>query len=185
VCTECGKIFPIDETIPYGNARVCAACKPIFLQKLKEGAAINTGEMNYAPVLTRFGAVFLDGLLLGGINMMLGFVTGLVGAAMARENPSAFLALQFVLFAVEIGIGVSYETFMIGKYGATLGKMALKIKVVTADGGRVTYGRACGRYFAKMLSGFTCLIGYIIAFFDDPQRRALHDHICSTRVVFK
>jgi uncharacterized RDD family membrane protein YckC len=56
--------------------------------------------------------------------------------------------------------------------------------VVTADGGRVSYLRALGRYFAKMLSGFTCLIGYIIAAFDG-QKRALHDHICNTRVVFK
>ena len=63
--------------------------------------------------------------------------------------------------------------------------MACKIKVVTADGGRVSYARAFGRYFAKMLSAFTCMIGYIIAVFDNPQKRALHDHICNTRVVYK
>lgn len=185
VCAECGKIFPVDETIPYGNVRVCAGCKPVFLQKLQEGAAINTGEMNYARILTRFAAVFLDGLLLGAVNMALGFVVGLVGAMAARNSPGSLVVIQFVVLAIEIGIGVSYETFMIGKYGATLGKMACKIRVVTADGGRVSYGRACGRYFAKMLSGFTCLIGYIIAIFDEPQKRALHDHLCNTRVVYK
>lgn len=185
VCAECGKVFPIDETIRHGNARVCAACKPVFLQKLQEGASVNTGEMNYARILTRFGAVFLDGLILGAVNMTLGFLVGLTGAAVARNNPGGFAAIQFVMLAIEIGIGMGYETFMIGKYGATLGKMACKIKVVTADGGRVSYGRACGRYFAKMLSGFTCLIGYIIAIFDNPQKRALHDHICNTRVIYK
>ena len=164
---------------------VCAACKPVFLQKLQEGASVNTGEMNYARILTRFGAVFLDGLILGAVNMALGFLVGLTGAAVARNNPGGFVAIQFVMFAIEIGIGMGYETFMIGKYGATLGKMACKIKVVTADGGRVSYGRACGRYFAKMLSGFTCMIGYIIAIFDNPQKRALHDHICNTRVIYK
>lgn len=185
VCAECGKIFPLDETIRYGEVRVCAGCKPAFLQKLREGAAVNTGEMNYARVLTRFGAVFLDGLILGAVNMTLGFFVGLLGAAAARNNPGGFVAIQFVMFFIEIAIGVSYETIMIGKYGATLGKMACKIKVVTADGGRVSYGRACGRYFAKMLSGFMCLIGYIIAIFDNPQKRALHDHICNTRVIYK
>jgi hypothetical protein len=34
------------------------------------------------------------------------------------------------------------------------------------------------------LSGLTCYIGYIIAGFDE-QKRTLHDHVCSTRVVYK
>jgi uncharacterized RDD family membrane protein YckC len=186
VCNECGKIFPIDEMIRHGNVRICANCKPVFMQKLAEGAQINTGELNYAGILTRFAAVFLDGLILGAINIVIGLVDGLSAAQAAGVQPKgAAVAVQIVLFAVQMAIGVSYETIMIGKYGATLGKMACKIKVVTADGGRVSYARALGRYFAKMLSGLMCLIGYIIAIFDKPQRRALHDHICNTRVIYK
>jgi uncharacterized RDD family membrane protein YckC len=181
VCAECGKIFPADETIAYGNARVCAGCKPLFLQKLKEGAAINTGELRYAPVLTRFAAVFLDGLILSVINVAL----NLGIAATARSNSNELAVLQLVVLGIEIAIGMCYESLMIGKYGATLGKMACKIKVVTADGRRVSYARSFGRYFSKMLSGFACLIGYIIAFFDNPQKRALHDHICNTRVIYQ
>ena len=89
--------------------------------------------------------------------------------------------MPFFLMGFQIVVAVCYEGILVGKYGATLGKMALKIKVVTADGGRVSYPRAFGRYFAKMLSSFTCLIGFIIAAFDNPQRRALHDYICNTR----
>jgi uncharacterized RDD family membrane protein YckC len=99
-------------------------------------------------------------------------------------QPGGSLAIQLVLIAIKLGIGVTYEVFFIGKYGATLGKMAVKIKVVRPDGGKVSYPQALGRYFAKMLSTFTCLIGYIIAFFD-KEHRALHDHICKTRVVYK
>ena len=108
----------------------------------------------------------------------------LSAAQAAGVRPKGAIAFQLVLFAINMTIGISYEVVLIGKYGATLGKMACKIKVVTADGGRVSYLRALGRYFAKMLSGFTCLIGFIIAAFDG-QKRALHDHICNTRVVFK
>ena len=39
ICAECGKNFSMENTIQYGSAWVCAACKPIFLQKLREGAA--------------------------------------------------------------------------------------------------------------------------------------------------
>jgi uncharacterized RDD family membrane protein YckC len=41
-----------------------------------------------------------------------------------------------------------------------------------------------GRYFSEMLSGMIMMIGYIMAGFDD-EKRALHDRICNTRVVFK
>jgi hypothetical protein len=63
VCAECGRTFPISETIRHGKAYICAACKPVFIQKLAEGAQINTGEMNYAGFGVRFGAKFLDGLI--------------------------------------------------------------------------------------------------------------------------
>jgi uncharacterized RDD family membrane protein YckC len=185
VCNECGKIFPIDEMIRHGNARICANCKPVFMQKLSEGALIKTGELNYARISSRFAAVFLDGLILGAVNIGIGFIAGLSLAQAAGVKPKGVIALQIVLFAIQMSIGIGYEVFLIGKYGATLGKMACKIKVVTADGGRVTYMRALGRYFAKMVSAFTLMIGYIMAIFDNPQKRALHDRICDTRVINK
>ena len=186
VCAECGQVFPIDEMIRHGNACICAGCKPVFMQKLSEGAPVlAAGELNYAPVLTRFAAVVLDGLILMVVNILLGLAFGFsIAQATGVQPKGGVLALQLLFFGLQMGIGISYEVFLIGKYGATLGKMACKIKVVTADGGRVSYGRAFGRYFAKLLSSLTCLIGYIIAFFDKPQRRALHDHICNTRVVY-
>ena len=60
--------------------------------------------------------------------------------------------------------------------------MLCRVEVVVADGGRVLWGRATGRYFATFLSGLTLLIGYVIAAFDE-EKRALHDHVCNARVV--
>ena len=60
--------------------------------------------------------------------------------------------------------------------------MLLRLKVVRPDGSSLTYWRAFGRYWATLVSYFTCYIGYVIAAFDD-EKRALHDHICSTRVI--
>jgi uncharacterized RDD family membrane protein YckC/DNA-directed RNA polymerase subunit RPC12/RpoP len=183
VCAECGKIFPLDEMIQHGNARICSNCKPVFMQKLAEGAQIKTGDLDYARILSRFAAAILDGIILFVVNLGISLVAGLSFTQALGVQPKGAVGLQVVLFAIQMSIGIGYEVFLIGKYGATLGKMACKIKVVTADGGRVSYARALGRYFAKLLSAFTCMIGYIIAIFDKPQRRALHDHICNTRVV--
>jgi uncharacterized RDD family membrane protein YckC len=188
VCAECGGVFNIEETIAYGNARVCARCKPVFIQKIAEGAKLKTNEMVFAGFWTRFLAVFIDGLILFVVNMITnGIGVAIFGTAarnQAAGEPTAFIIFQVVIGLVNLSVGVGYETVMIGKYGATLGKMAMKIRVVTAEGEKVSYLRSLGRYFAKMLSAITLSIGYLMAAFDD-EKRALHDRICNTRVIVK
>jgi len=82
------------------------------------------------------------------------------------------------------GVTIAYTTYCVGRWGATPGKMACGLKIVTSEGGRVSYLRAFGRYWAEQLSGMLLYIGYIIAAFD-AEKRSLHDHICGTRVVKK
>src|SRR5437867_7480736 len=40
VCAECNQLFPRENAIQYGDAWVCAGCKPKFVQRLREGAAL-------------------------------------------------------------------------------------------------------------------------------------------------
>lgn len=193
VCAECGKLFTKDNAIQYGTAWVCAACKPIFLQKLREGAApagggaFGMGNVRYAGFWIRFAAKFIDGLIMGvviGIPM----IVLMFGAGMSMQGGqqpgAAFVGLQILMQIVGTGFAVAYNTFMHGKYGATVGKMAVGIRVVMADGSKVSFMRAFGRAWADILSGMVCYIGYIIAAFD-AEKRSLHDHICQTRVVYK
>ncbi len=79
---------------------------------------------------------------------------------------------------------LAYDLFFLGKFSATPGKMALGLKVVRSDGSRIGIGRIIGRFFAERINNFIFCIGYIIAGFDD-EKRALHDHLCDTRVVYK
>jgi uncharacterized RDD family membrane protein YckC len=168
--------------ISHGTMYVCANCKPIFIQKLAEGARLNTGALNYAGFWTRFSAKFLDNVILGVLFLVPLIYAIIKGAAGGQST--GFEVLQVLMQIGYLLANVLYQIFFLGKYGATPGKMACKIGVVTADGLRIGYGRAAGRVFAEMLSGMICYIGYLIAAFDD-QKRALHDHICSTRVVTK
>jgi len=66
---------------------------------------------------------------------------------------------------------------------ATLGKRAMGLKVVDAHGGRISFGRATGRYFSQFLSAFTFCVGYMMAGWTG-RKQALHDLIASTFVVF-
>ena len=183
VCAECGNLFAIQDMIRHGQIYICANCKPVFMQKLAEGAQIKTGELNYAGFWIRFAAKFVDWLILGVPFMVIYFLV-ILSQANAREQDVRFIVLIYSLQFCFIFIQMAYQIFFLGKYGATPGKMACKIKVVKADGGRIGYGRATGRFFAEMLSGMICYIGYIIVAFDS-QKRALHDHICNTRVIYK
>lgn len=62
VCAECGKVFTKDNTIQYGATWVCATCKPVFLQKLREGAAPG------APPIGQPGAPFDPDAFLAAIR---------------------------------------------------------------------------------------------------------------------
>ena len=175
-CVECGKIFPTSEMIEYEGSWVCGTCKPIFFQKVKEGVVIG-GAMAYAGFWIRFLAKFIDNIILQIVFIPLRFM-----APANPEDPSQVMRYVFITMGVSIGITAAYQIFFVGKWGATVGKMALRLKVVRPNGTQLTYGRACGRYFGELLSSLTLAIGYIMAAFDD-QKRALHDRVCDTRVI--
>ncbi len=167
-CSVCKKQFDDEAVIKAGDYRVCADCKPVFFQRLREGLSL-TGEMTYGGFWIRFAAKLVDGIVLIAVGLVLMLIAGF-----GRVGIFARL-LSFV-------IGMAYETYFIGHYGATLGKMVCGLKVVRSEGEKVSYGRAFGRYWANILSSLTLSIGYLMAAFDD-QKRALHDRICDTRVV--
>ncbi len=181
VCRECGQIFPPEDVVKFGDASVCAACKPVYVQRMREGGR-PPGEMEYAGFWIRFAAKIIDNLILF-IPLIILVMVLIVPTLSSGGSPDDLgIMLQLVLQLVYYAMAAVFNIFFVGKYGATPGKMACKLRVVTAEGEKVSYGRATGRFFAEILSGLVCYIGYIIAGFDD-QKRALHDHIASTRVV--
>lgn len=180
-CAECGQMFVEDDLLTLDNTRVCAACKPIVLQKLKEGIQ-TSGTLNYAGFWVRFGAYFIDYFILMLINVMLHMPVAFLGLP-SEPNVTLLVTAQLIVFVLQIAIPAVYTTWFLGKYSATPGKMACKLKVVTADGDPISYARALGRHFAAWISAMIMLIGFFMAAFDE-QKRTLHDRICDTRVVY-
>lgn len=180
-CSECGRAFPQEDMIRYGDAWVCALCKPIFFQKLKEGVSLS-GAMEYGGFWIRFGAKFIDGMIITVAIMAIYAVA--VPMMGSTRNPSSIIAIQGFLMLLQVFLPVAYATWFLGRYAATIGKMTCGLKVVTAEGGRVTYARALGRCLAEIVSQIILYIGYIMAASDD-EKRTLHDRICNTRVVKK
>lgn len=189
ICSQCGRFFPQDQVIAYDDKIICAACKPMFVQKLKEGAVSGTAR-RYGGFWIRFVAKLIDGLILAiaqwaimtPVSIMI--VPTIVQRSGNQPDPTGFFVLMGISVLIGLLIPIIYTTFFLGRWGATLGKMACGLKVVTPEGEKITYMRAFGRFFAEWISMITIYIGYIIAGFDD-EKRALHDRICSTRVVKK
>ena len=179
-CSECGQAFAEEDMIRFADAWVCAACKPIFVQKIKEGVTL-AGAMEYAGFWIRFGAWFIDYIILAIASAVIYIPLTLIGAV-SFEEPTVFFTIQIISSILNFIIPAVYESWFVGKYAATPGKMACKLKVVMADGDQVSMARAIGRHFAKYISGLILGIGYIMAGFDD-QKRTLHDRICDTRVI--
>ncbi len=179
-CSECGGSFPEDELITYENSRVCVKCKPSFIQKIREGVAV--GNIQFAGFWIRVAAKLIDGLLLMVINLAIGFVMAAVMAT--SDDPSMVLASTLIASAFQICVAAGYSCFFLGKYGATIGKMACGLKVITGEHDAISYLNGFGRYFAEILSSIILCIGYIMVAFDS-EKRGLHDRICNTRVVFK
>jgi len=176
-CSQCGGTFPEDETILYEDARICAGCKPLFMQKLREGVRVS-GEMEYGGFWIRFGAKIIDGIVIGLVQLLISIPFYFFFTASPEALSPAFILIQ----VIGVVLPAAYATWFVGKYGATPGKMACKLVIVTSDGGKISYARALGRHFGEWLSSIILMIGYLMAAFD-AEKRTLHDRICDTRVI--
>jgi len=85
LCYECGKSFSPNDMMHYGNLWVCAGCKPVFVQKLKEGHSL-PGVMEYAGFWIRFGAKFIDGVILGVVTLAIGMIGSLLTGGVGTQD---------------------------------------------------------------------------------------------------
>jgi len=184
VCCSCGQRFATTNMVAYGNAWVCAACKPGFFQRIQQGESPHVGIV-YGGFGERFVAKLIDGILMYLVQMPLNLALGISLTGQAPKDPalmSAYLLRVGLSTVISLTATLAFTVFFLGRFGATPGKMALKLKVVRPGGESVSYAQAAARYLGEIVSMFTCYVGYVIAAFD-VEKRALHDRIAGTRVI--
>lgn len=135
------------------------------------------GTTVYAGFWRRVAAVILDGLILSIVEVPLNI--GMMGANAWAENPSRASAVSTLSTLIS---WLYYSLMESSAKQATVGKMALGIVVTDLGGQRITFARATGRYFAKILSALIIGIGFLMAAFTE-KKQALHDLLASTLVV--
>jgi uncharacterized RDD family membrane protein YckC len=170
--------------------------QPLGVVRGMHPAATVIAGRHYGGFWIRFLARVIDGILLGVINavvripLMLMFGIGTMGMRGLGRGSGAGLIFAPAMMGVlglsaliGVALGAAYEVYFLSTNGATPGKMALGLRVIRADGGPISPMLALGRHFAMWVSAFILMIGYIMAGFD-PEKRALHDRICETRVIY-
>jgi uncharacterized RDD family membrane protein YckC len=141
--------------------------------------------MEYGGFWIRVLAKILDSLILGGAAaILIGIFAALLIPLARSPDSQVVVVLIFVgLALLLIGALFIFPIWCVVKYGGTPGKRILRLRIVTATGEPIFWGRAFGRFFAEMLNGLIPFwIGYIIAAFDS-EKRTVHDHIAGTRVI--
>ena len=156
-----------------------------------------SGQYQLAGWWSRAGATLLDGLIVsvGALIILAAFGSIFsVGFFASEETGIASLVVGLLLSVVAIAIvALLYAPLMMDRTnGKTLGRMAMGIRVVRANGQRMTFGWAMLREVAvkSLLFGFAgsvtfglaSLADYLWPLWDD-ENRALHDFIVDTRVV--
>ena len=179
---------------PYRMAEPVSPYAPPKAQVAENDGFVSGGRVVYAGFWKRVAASFIDSFIATALSymvqipLMLVFGVGMAGLGGSGSDPFGTgmgIAMIGLIYVVAIGIPLLYFSWMHSSANqASLGKMAVGIKVVRTDGQRITFWRAFGRYFAYMLGGFTLGIGYVIAAFTD-RKQAMHDMICDTLVVDK
>jgi uncharacterized RDD family membrane protein YckC len=155
----------------------------------------------YAGFGIRLVALIIDGIVIGVLQgfvivpiltvLGLGFAAGgiengdSIGEAQAIGMVGAIIAAAASAWLLTTAIGILYFAIMeSSKSQATLGKMAVSIKVTDLNGERISFGKGLLRSIGKQISGMVMCIGYLMAAFTE-KKQALHDMIASTLVVKK
>ena len=155
------------------------------------------GTRVYAGFWLRVVACLIDSVLLGAVFLAIcipvAMLSGL-GAAiqgMARHNSepdpaaiAAFVSSIVLLVGVTtLGSWLYYAYFESSDWQGTIGKKVMSLVVTDLNGNRISFARASGRFFAKIISGLIPLgIGYILAGVTE-KKQALHDMIASCLVL--
>jgi len=166
---------------------------------------------SYGGFWKRLVACIIDGLIIGVVNWFVSAFMGLgigfrflsdIFNEMTYYNdynwgynygnvPNFFeAALRIVVGSVTISLvttvvsWIYYAGFESSSFKATPGKLVLGMEVTDLNGQRISFLRATGRYFAKIISGLILFIGFIMAAFTE-KKQALHDIIAGCLVVNK
>jgi uncharacterized RDD family membrane protein YckC len=131
--------------------------------------------MDTARLGVRIVAGIIDLVIVGAVFYVI--------AAMSGQTTAEGFNLTGVPFFISIVVGIGYYLVMEAMYGATLGKMALRLRVVRVDGGAISWGESAIRNILRIVDGLFIYLVAVILIATSQKRQRLGDRAADTIVV--
>jgi uncharacterized RDD family membrane protein YckC len=154
-------------------------------------AAVAAPYSPYGGFWIRVGAYLLDGVIIGAVTVplvlifLMPSIIKIIHAAQENQQPSPELFGAFFVMIPLVLLGVwLYDALLTSSsWQGTIGKRVLRLKVTDLAGNKVSFGRATGRFFAKLISRalLTMFVYLVVAF--SERKQGLHDMIAGTLVM--
>lgn len=179
-CRNCGAVLD-------PGSEFCGACG-LRLENVSPSPSASSARIAYAGFWLRLVAYCIDSILIGFVlgNLLL---RPLIGRIIPADDPwflftnnSPQITALMLLFLM--GNWAYFSLLESSTWRATIGKKILGLEVVDLQGHRLSFARASGRFFAKILSSLTLMIGFVIAGFTQ-KKQALHDIVAGCLVIKK
>jgi uncharacterized RDD family membrane protein YckC len=174
--------------------------KPNQFMETTTATSPTIASANYASFGARLLAVIIDVIIIGVLqSVVIGPILGMLGLGIASQVDSsgniseeqaigmvgAAMAAMGSITLIAWAISILYFAIMeSSKAQASVGKMALGIKVTDMDGNKISFGKGLLRSIGRIISQMILFIGYLMAAFTE-KKQALHDMIAGTLVVKK
>ena len=142
----------------------------------------------YAGFWRRGAAWLIDTVLLAVGLVVLSFIGTIIAAVSLLSSgqdltsDNSFGVLVALLLIMFVLAWLYYAGLESSAWQGTVGKRLMRLLVTDVYGRRISFGRATGRYFSKIVSGLALFVGYLMAAFTE-RKQALHDLMAGTLVV--
>lgn len=141
----------------------------------------------HAGFWRRVAAYIIDWFILVPVVLVMEFVWLLQPMIAHAHDPDVPLPIGRILLFYLLAIVIPWLYYAIcesSKWQATVGKLAMGLRVTDDYGRRIGFGRATGRFFGKIISGMIMDVGYMMAGFTE-RKQGLHDMMAGCCVVRK
>ena len=139
----------------------------------------------YGGFWIRVGAYLIDAIVLAIGGAIIGGIVGaLIGISLASQGAADQAAVVSGAVGNVVGLVLNWLYYALmesSSWQATLGKKAVGLVVTDLNGHRIGFGKATGRYFAKIISALILLIGFMMVGWNE-RKQGLHDIIVGTLV---
>ncbi len=190
-CPSCGA--PVASVPDAGGSAAPPAAIPGPWSAAPAAPAAAVTTPSYAGFWRRLWSYLIDRFILGVLFTPVAFLVILPVAAsqssdwMDTDLPGEAIAAVMgavltVVFLALLASWLYYALMQSSSRQATLGQMALGLRVTDLEGRRISLGRASGRLFATVLTGMTFGLGYLAVLFTS-RKQTLHDLVAGTVVV--